>query len=345
MVRCMRICAPFGITPIVACEEYAERHKGSHYTFRQVVDEVVELKRRKGRVARYVDALRRDLLLLESQNPGKLIADYTAADLDRELARHPDWQPTTIHGAVQSWNVVFAYAVKHEYRRDNPCRRLDLPRIVRKEPTKLTIGQIRRGLAACLSSREMLDCLAWFVLGNFAGLRPEERERLRWEQVSFETNSIIVLAETSKRRQRRVVNIQPVLAAWLRPLFREQGRVMPLSLAKTRVLMRRALGLARWPTDIDRHTFASHHFYKWHDLAEVRFQMGHTNDKETPETFFNHYCALVVPPDQDVFWEGLFPPWDRDLELAAKYLRDIGWRVQMQLRTLALPGPAKEVTS
>jgi integrase len=338
MVSCLRICKLHGISPLEACEEYAERHKGTSLTFLAVIQEVVASKRRKGRVARYVDALERELLTLEGQNPGKLIGAYLTADLERELQRHPDWQPTTVKGAVQSWNVVFNHAVKFEYRKDNPCKRLELPRVVRKEPTKLTIAQMQRGLAVCLTSRDMLDCLAWFVLGCFAGLRPEEIEQLRWEQVSFETKSIIILANTSKRRTRRVVTMQPVLLAWLRPLFREHGRVMSIDLKKVRPRMRKQMGFTAWPADISRHTFASYHFHKWHNLAETRYQMGH-EDEEGPAVFFNHYCALVVPPDQDVFWE-LMPPWKEDLDLAAKYMRDIGWTVRMQLRTLALPAPS-----
>lgn len=337
--RCIRICEPFGVTPLVACEEYAERHKGTKHTFRAVVMEVVALKREKQRSPRYCDSLKRELLELDEQNPGKLIGEYTTADLERELRRHPYWQPTTMRGAKQNWNVVFNHAVKFEYRQDNPCSRLELPRVVRTEPAKLSVEQVRRGLAACLTSREMLDCLAWFVLGNFAGLRPEETERLRWEQVSFDTQSIVVLADTSKKRQRRVVTMQPVLTAWLRPLFRERGLVMPAPLKKVRVLMRSALRLARWPSDVLRHNFGSYHYYKWHNLAETRFQMGHGD--ETPAVFFDHYCSLVEPPNQDIFWDGLSPPWQKDLELAEKYLRDIGWRVQMQLRTLALPAPAE----
>jgi integrase len=338
MVECCEICAPFGITPRTACENYRERHKGTRHTFRQVVDEVIAIKREIRRNKRYVDGLERELHAMDDQNPGKRIADYTTEDLRRELKRHPDWEPATIKGAVMGFNVVFNHAIKFKYIVDNPCTLLELPRIIRKEPTKFSVSQVQRGLAACLTSREMLDCLAWFAIGNFSGLRPHETEQLLWEQVSFETKTIIVLVETSKRRQRRPVKIEPVLEAWLRPLYREHGGVMPLNLDKTRTRMRKSLGLSHWPDDILRHDFASYHYAKFGNLMETRKQMGHTD--ETPDVFFNHYCALVTPPDQDLYWE-CFPPWKSDLELAAKYLRDLGWAVKMQLRTLALPAPAE----
>jgi integrase/recombinase XerD len=336
-VRCKKICEPFGVTPVQACEEYAERHKGTRHTFAEVAAEVVALKRASGRSTRYVDALERSLRNLDEHKPGKRIADYTTSDLRDHLKRHSEWQPVTVRGAFQNWSVIFNHAVKFGYRHDNPCKLLELPRVVRKEPTRLLVGDVQRGLNACLTSREMLDCLAWFAIGNFAGLRPEETEQLRWEDVSFPTKSLVVRATTSKRRQRRVVKMEPVLDAWLRPLFREHGRVMPLDLLKTRRLMCRAMELARWPSDVLRHSFASYHFAKWGDLIATRKQMGHT--EEESDVFWNHYCALVTPPDQDLFWE-IMPPWKSDLDLAAKYLRDIGWSVKMQLRTLALPAPA-----
>jgi integrase len=59
----------------------------------------------------------------------------------------------------------------------------------------------------------------------FAGLRTSELLSLDWSEVS--TSEIVIRGAKAKTRQRRIVAISENLAAWLQPLRRPSGRVVP----------------------------------------------------------------------------------------------------------------------
>lgn len=77
--------------------------------------------------------------------------------------------------------------------------------------------------------------LPWLALAAFAGLRTEEvipqprstKIPLDWADFHWARGILIVRPETAKTGRRRVVPILPALAAWIRPVARESGRVSP----------------------------------------------------------------------------------------------------------------------
>jgi hypothetical protein len=67
----------------------------------------------------------------------------------------------------------------------------------------------------------------------FAGLRPFEVTRLRWERIHFETKQIEVLGETSKTRETRFVEMEPLLCHWLLPFRLPDGAITRPFFAET----------------------------------------------------------------------------------------------------------------
>lgn len=273
----------------------------------QVRGELIASKRKLGRSERHVESLDYRLRTLIKAIGNQPVTAITTKDLQHELDRHRDWNPTTIHSVVQGWKIAFNFAIRHGYLIRNPANRLELPKIIHAEPSIFSVAEVRRLMAATLfADRHPLvpACRAYLAIGMFAGLRPEEIERLEWKHVDLETATIRVKAANAKDRDRRIVELQPNLVAWLRPLVQTRGTVLKHSVAKLRAAARSILGLAEWPADIMRHTFVSYHFAEFQNEAYTKKQVGHRDDGRI---FYNHYMVPVSRPAARLFWATIPP--------------------------------------
>ena len=145
--------------------------------------------------------------------------------------------------------------------------------------------------------------LPYFAVGLFAGLRPaNELARLDWTNIDFRQKQIRVDPATAKRRRTRFVRISDNLAAWLAEYRQPSG-----SIFYSRRLFRKivtAAGLADWPPDVMRHTFATYHLAAHGDANRTALELGHAG---APGILFDHYRSLAQPKDARAFWR-LKPP-------------------------------------
>jgi integrase/recombinase XerD len=303
------ICERLGVVLIDVVREFEKTHPhgANARTLDQVRLELVAWKRKTGRSERHVLSLDYRLRKLVAAIGDKPVTSITTQDLEGELGRHADWNATTVHSVVQGWKIALNFAVRRGYAVKNPADRLELPQIVHAEPVILTVTEARRLLASTLfrdRDPNLPKCRAYLAIGMFAGVRPEEMQRLDWRQVDLGACTITILATNAKCRVRRIVIVEPVLREWLLPVSRACGPVLPEPLDVLRQSTRAVLGLSKWPQDILRHTFASYHFEKYHDEARTKKQIGHRDDGRV---FYNHYCRPVYPADAAAFWS-FYPP-------------------------------------
>ena len=183
-------------------------------------------------------------------------------------------------------------------------------KFVRPEPGILSVNEFTSILEAA-----HLDVLPYFVIAGFAGIRPDELLRLRWEQIDLAENLIEVKGLDSKTSERRIVKIEPALSAFLAPYAGRTGRVATPAWRRLFRDARRAVGfgtpgtetdqekewnvkLRPWPDDALRHSFASYHLAGFNDAAATALQMGHKGTS----TLFNHYRAIVKPAEATRWW-------------------------------------------
>jgi integrase/recombinase XerD len=104
------------------------------------------------------------------------------------------------------------------------------------------------------------ELVPWFVLGLFAGLRPEETVRLDWADIDFDRRQIDLPAKKAKGRTRRIIPIEPNLTEWLkayRPVDRK-GKVVSNFRWHFQVFQRSAgPEWNPWPKDCLRHSYGS----------------------------------------------------------------------------------------
>ncbi len=310
MAQMLRLCEPLEITPLEIVQAYVRKHPrgGNARTLDQARVELIDRKEKGNRRERYVKDLDYKLQKLIQAIGNKPVSEVEPDDLERELLRHPQWGPRTVHGAVQTWKVLMNYCVKRGYRSDNPCDQLELPELDQTEPDIFTVEQVRQMMALTLfgdRDRLLPACSVYCAIGVFAGIRPEEMERLEWPQVQiFQekgtwSGMITIEGAKAKCRARRLVDMSPNLVTWVLPHLRKRGPVLRYPVATLRTVIRNAMGLERWPSDVLRHSFGSYHFAYHRNEALVKNQMGHSDDGRM---FFAHYRVLVQPREAAKFW-------------------------------------------
>ncbi len=219
----------------------------------------------------------------------------------RILRRHPDWAerpmrhitaadcrelitstfdtPTTRRKARSLLHGIFAYAQRHGWCTGNPLRAVDLPSVRERPIAALSIAQVRRLLTAARQP-EHLCCAPALGLMLWAGIRPVELERLRWQDIHFGERVINIDARHSKTGGARLVTLYPILARWL--LKTSQYRlpntpIVPRAWRRRWHALRQAAGFRQWNPDVLRHTFASYHLRHFRDYAALQIDMGHAD--------------------------------------------------------------------
>ena len=268
-------------------------HVGS-LTVREAVNEFLVAKARAGRSDRYLRQLR---VSLSSFARGRAVTELdavTLADVERWLYGQ-DWSARTMRGYLADVRTLFHFAVRRGYAAGAGACAVELPGISGggDSPGIHTAAEVTSVLEA--ARRADLDVCRHLAVRYFAGVRSAEAHRLREENLKIEAGCVEIPAAKAKTRRRRLVVIQPALAAWLAL----GGVLRALSPDSVRRVIR-ASGVA-WPANVTRHTFCSHHLAAFENAGKTALEAGHSE-----AVLFAHYRALVMAREAAAFW-GLRP--------------------------------------
>ncbi len=211
-----------------------------------------------------------------------------------------DYAPATVRGYLRDVGQVFRYAVKRNYRSDNPCALIERPEDDDKPTAIFRAEQVANILAEAMIHPD-LELVVPFALAFFAGLRSCEIEVLDWTEIHLERAFIEVTKGKSKTRQRRIVTIQPNLKAFLEVHRRLGGPVVPPNWWNRRQEFGKRIGMRQWPRNVARHSFVSHHYQHMGNENLTAAEAGHS-----PQVLQEHYRELVSPDDARAYWM-IFP--------------------------------------
>lgn len=142
----------------------------------------------------------------------------------------------------------------------------------------------------------------YFALGLFAGVRPcfrdGEMSRLQPESINLDTGVIHIEPEVSKVRMKRLIRIQPNLAAWLRTYPLKRYPLVPGNMEKLHRFVYPKFELSH---DVLRHTFISMFVGKFRSIAEAALQAGNSE-----EIIRRHYLDLKSQAEAEQFF-GILP--------------------------------------
>jgi integrase len=276
--------------------DYLERIRRCNVTVADLSREVVEAKRKDGRAPMYLADLKKRLARFCADFGQRPIAAITVEELDNWL-RDLDCSPKSRANFRANVGVLFSYAERRRMIDSNPVLRTARPKLVDVPPEIFTVDELRSLLEA--ASRGARDVLPMLAIGAFAGVRDAEIKRLDWSEVDLSRGHIEIKGAKAKSARRRIISIQPNLAAWLRPYSGMDGRIVPEGARKKLDRVRKAAALARWPQNGLRHSFASYRLAATHNAPLVAAELGHTS----PQMLYSAYRELVLPEEAERYWK------------------------------------------
>ena len=291
---------------IEAAREYAKRHpqRLPQKTVAEVADEFIAAKRAKGVSRRYEE----DLVYRLGQF--KAVVQGNISQMDAEVLRSfldgltkadgAKISPRSYNNFRLALNTLFQFAKKRKYL-PTDWNEFEAVEIMKDSGGAIEIftpDEIAKLLAA--ADRDLIPFLA---LGAFAGLRSAEIERLDWRDVKFETGFVIVEAGKAKTATRRQVEMRSNLRAWLEPLAKIEGRVIPYADDELYKELRAVSDKAKvpWKNNALRHGFISYRVAETGDVNRTALEAGNT-----ATMIFSHYRELVTP-QQAKTWFGIWP--------------------------------------
>jgi hypothetical protein len=248
--------------------------------------------------ARQLRSIRHELVNLRRHFPGSVLVQLTPANLTGYFERgHP--APKTYNNRRGIVGAFLRFAFQREWIVSNPLERVPHRRIAH-----------RRGEAPTITATQATELMAhvegfaggilvpYFALCLFGGIRPSvtdgEIAKLRPERVRLDDGIIMVDAEASKVRMRRLVAIQPNLAAWLRAYPLDRFPIIPRNAKNYRRRICRAHGLTH---DVLRHTFISMFVAKFRSMGEAALQAGNSES-----IIRKHYLDLKSKDEAEAFF-------------------------------------------
>jgi integrase len=273
--------------------DHMEKVRRCKITVAQLADEVVEAKRKDGRSQDYIADLKLRLRRFCRDFGDRPITGVTVEDLDNWLRALPG-SPKSRANFRANISVLFGYATSRRMLDSNPVTHTARPKLQDTPPEIFTVDELRALLEAAAA-----DVLPMLAIGAFAGLRDAEIHRLDWSEVDLVRGHIEVTAAKAKSARRRIVQMQPNLKAWLAPYSAKEGKIVPAGAPGKLARVRKAAGLARWPRNGLRHSFASYRLAAIHDAPRVAAELGHTS----PQMLYSTYRELVLPEDAQRYWK------------------------------------------
>jgi integrase len=294
-----------GMTLLEAVEQVLrlKTARESSVTFKTMFERFVETKRGKQRSIPYLTALRCTLPRFSALHD-RLVSEISAADIEEELNGAT---PSVQNAFLRYLRAAFNFGIRQGWCERNPIERIEMHslRMRREILTNVQVAALLR--VVC---RSEFDLLPYHLLCFFGGMRPKEVERLSWEHVHLTGREkfIEVSETTSKTGRRRIINMEPLLARWLKYYIKSGGRnkgpVTPTSNLRKRLrAVRKAAGIGQWPQDAPRRTYASSWLAAYSDVDRLNNMMGHTS----PDMLWKHYNKAVTQKQARAFWR-IEPP-------------------------------------
>lgn len=105
------------------------------------------------------------------------------------------------HKARLILSGIFSFSVKRGWCDENPILRVDTPFLKEQEIPALTLKEVTLLLKTCMDEFNG-TCVAGAALMIFAGIRPQEVERLLWENIAIRDGCVILNSKHTKTAAR-----------------------------------------------------------------------------------------------------------------------------------------------
>lgn len=268
---------------------------------KKVIDAVKECIASKvisNRRARYIEGLSYGLMAFAKGREDDQIRTITTSDIEDHLQQYKN--PSSRQTWLSWLSTLFGFAMRKEWITKNPCDKIEHINIETKRPVILTPEQTAQIMEWLV---EHPSALAWFTLATFAGIRPEECDKVTWDQVYLDRGIVEMDSDMTKIRTRRIIHLEPNAIAWLK-LAKYLKSELPITRTIRRIRIRKVrdfMGWKVWPKDILRKSAASYLMAKYQDAGKVADELGNSAG-----VLLKHYRELVDKSKAEEFF-GIMP--------------------------------------
>lgn len=246
------------------------------------------------------------------------ITSYVLQHFYNKLKNKYNYSSNTIRHYYVLINDIFECAIKWQLMENNPNSRLEKPKLEKKEAKIYDYTQLKELLDALRN--ESIDYQAPIILCLDSGMRREELNGLKWENIDFNTNEItikevrlcvgkkIVIDTPKTEKSKRKIVVSDITIKYLKELkiyqeemksklknkWHEIGYVFvndkgepyyPDTLSKMFKKIQKKYDLANLTLHQLRHTSASILINNNEDIATVSKRLGHSNINTTLSTY------------------------------------------------------------
>ena len=143
---------------------------------------------------------------------------------------------------------------------------------------------------------------AFFALGLFSGIRPEEIARMTWEKnIHWEHKEIFIQAAISKTKSDRRFKMNDTTIKWLEHCLALGGNLIPKkNLRHLKDKIYKQLSFANIQ-DGSRHTFATYHYAEFGNYESLKQVMGNS-----PIISARHYKGTISQSEVEA-WKAITP--------------------------------------
>jgi integrase len=257
------------------------------------IKELIKAKTAANRHPAYVTSLEQYLERWAKGQEAKSISTVTLAEIDAFINGLPSLSSRAT--GINRLSTLFSFAVRKGWCAGNPCERVERPHVENGTPTILTVEETKKVLE--FTRKKMPRFLPWLTLAMFAGIRPEEADKLTFDSIDLDRGIVTVDHLTAKVRKRRIVHLKPAAIAWLK-LGKKKD--LPLPRVTRRRCIRKLRELLKWPAwkkDVLRHTTASYWLASEPDANRIAMELGNS-----ASILLKHYRELVSDDDAKAFW-------------------------------------------
>ena len=190
------------------------------------------------------------------------------------LRAHFNTSPHVFRKAKTVLHSIFTYGIRRGWCSSNPVDSLETPPVYEERIVPLSSKQIRALMREC-RKEDMREMLPSMLLLLWCGIRPGEVRRLKWGDIDKSEKVVYIDGRASKTGGPRAVPPRGKAKLLLEHTNPSSLLIAPRNWVRLWKRLRLRAGFINWQRDALRHTFASLHLKRFHNLPQLQEEMGH----------------------------------------------------------------------
>lgn len=172
---------------------------------------------------------------------------------------------------------IFDCAYRQQWCEHNPAKAILRPPVTEQRIEILSLTAIRKLINKSKNDTRFRPMEAPLRLMLWCGIRPAEVRRLRWGDIDPSEKLVYIESSNSKTGGARAVPLRGGALALLKVPHNPPHLIAPANWNRLWKELRHEAGFCSWQSDALRHTFASMHIKRFHNLPLLQEEMGHRN--------------------------------------------------------------------